>query len=238
MTVYLYESKKEYLSVSGTERPIMRPEFLKWSAGYYSPSERVSRFYWYADLMAERRIVGTFMHELTHQWLAEQNLQLPNGSQRSGAAPGYWIIEGIANFMEEGQYDIERDSYSLSNPHARSIDSVDALRKKNALIPWKLFYGLDQRTAQSLGKKSKVTVALRWHLIPSKLSEFSIFYEQSAATCHFLYRGEGGRHRKALMDFVVRYYSGDPSTSDLKAAFGLTPEELGAKVELFCKTGA
>ena len=67
-----------------------------------------------------------------------------------------------------------------------------------------------------------------WGLTPARL-----FYEQATATFHFLYHGEKGVHRQKLLDFVTSYYTGKKVKLTVDAAFGLSPKELGQKVEAF-----
>ena len=57
-----------------------------------------------------------------------------------------------------------------------------------------------------------------------------LWYMQAAATCHFLYHAENGKYRKALTDYVVNHYTSNAREMSIKKAFGMRPDQLGAKV--------
>ena len=105
LRVFLFESQEEYIKKSGAFRPMKSTEFLKWSAGHYSPDEGISRLFWHTKRDAESRIVGTAVHELAHHWLADANPAYNHvEGRRSPMTPGFWIVEGIAEFLQEGDH--------------------------------------------------------------------------------------------------------------------------------------
>jgi len=55
------------------------------------------------------------------------------------------------------------------------------------------------------------------------------FMMQGAAACHYLFNAQGGRHRKALIDYVTAHYRGE------LAAFGLSGDDLGKAVVAYAK---
>ena len=61
---------------------------------------------------------------------------------------------------------------------------------------------------------------------------------QSAATCQYLYHAENGKHRKALLQYLIDHYTRKADRMPIQAAFGMTPSELGAKVTEFSKAVA
>ena len=131
-TLLLYGDRKEYLAASGDAGG---ESLLKQSAGHYSPAERLSRLYWDEDPDIERRIVPTFVHELTHHWIQELSPAYADSELKLEAmSPGLWIVEGIAEFMAEGSYDIETGTVRLFDARARSLDRVHALSKKGELL--------------------------------------------------------------------------------------------------------
>ncbi len=235
LTVFLYESRAEYRSVSGTGRQILDPVFLEQTAGHYSPRDGISRFFWFSDPAAERRIVGTCVHELTHHWLSEHNPR--TGRRRPGAFPGYWIVEGFATFMEEGVYDIDSGKWDLFNPRARSLDVLQSADPR-MLIDWERFFLLPQALFRVLPADNRLTVQLRWSLRPTIVSTRRMFYEQAAAVCQFLYHGDGGKHRGRLIDFVCSHYNGRTKRLNPQKAFRMTSAELGKRTVEFAKAVA
>ena len=236
LLIHLFESEKEYQQKSGAFSQFEDPEFLKFTAGHYSPSDSVSRFFWFKDPAVERRVAATCVHELTHHWLREQNpIYASSQIRRSRDGPGHWIVEGFASFMEEGHYDVENGTWSLFNPRSRSLDYVRALARANKLMDWNKLYAVSAAKFRKLANKPDRAVVSRWMLGRRILSERSVFYKQAAATCTFLYHGENGKYRKQLLAFVVNNYMGKTEMLTPKAAFGLTAQQLGDKVLAFAE---
>jgi hypothetical protein len=67
------------------------------------------------------------------------------------------------------------------------------------------------------------------------LNEIRLFYEQAATTCHYLYWADKGKYREQLLDYVTSFYTSKPEKTAIQAAFGLTEEELGKKVEAWAR---
>jgi len=236
MTVFLFSSQEEYRTKSG-RISAEEPAFLEWTAGHYSPEEKVSRFFWHKDRDAERRIIGTCVHELTHQWLRER-CPAYSAAQTIPAirTPGFWIVEGFATFMEEGSYDIDSGRWSLFAARSRSLDVVAALAgKRPGLVAWPRLYSLDQEGFHTLSHKADLKLTRRWSLGYSRLSDSRAFYEQAAATCHYLFHAEKGAYRKRLLDYIVNFYTGERAKLSIPAAFGMSAEELGRRVEAFAR---
>lgn len=236
LRVLLFENREEYMRNTGTGRPQEDPASLEWTAGHYSPSEGISRFFWFSDVDAERRIAGTCVHELTHHWLEEHNPCVArNGS--GIATPGMWIVEGFATFMEEGIFDIDAGKWTLFNPRSRSLDLVRVLPSRE-LVGWANLYRLSHSDFFRLRRDNEVIVQGRWWLQPSVLSTTRIFYEQAGASCQYLYHAENGKYRAKLIEYVNAYYRGEANKLAIRDAFGMSAEELGARVVKFANAVA
>ena len=234
MLIHLFESKKEYEAKSGVYGKFEDPEFLKWTAGHYSASDSVSRFFWFKDPSVERRVAATCVHELTHHWLREQSPMYASSQiRRRPTAPGHWIIEGFAAFIEEGIYDIDHGTWSLFNPRSRSLDFARAAARSNNLIDWTRLYAITAKEFKVLDNKGKFPVVSRWMLGRRLVAERSMFYRQAAATCAFLYHADDGKYRDQLLAFVVNCYMGKAEKLTPEAAFGMTAPELGKRVLAF-----
>jgi len=240
LVIWFFEDKPEYLRVNAGGAG-GRGSFLAMTAGFYSPGDNISRFFWIPG--QARSVRDTFVHELTHHWIQRRNPRLnPKDLALPGeraVIPGYWIVEGFATFIEEGRYDIRRNKWTYFNGQANSMDIVASLSEQKKCINWDKLYGLSQvdfRNPEKLGQKGVHAVAKKtWGIRPQPINQIRLFYEQSAATCHFLYWGEDGKYRQQLLNYVTWYYSGDEKKSAVDAAFGMTREELGSKVEKFAR---
>jgi hypothetical protein len=237
LVIYFFESRDEYVTSLGGS-PMARM-----SLGVYSRSDNASRFFWPETPDATREVRRVFVHELTHHWIERRNPRwhasdFSTETNRS-QIPGYWVVEGFATFIEEGSYDIETYKWSHFAPHANSLGVVAAIsRDKGTLIDWERLFGLSQAQAQGewVTKPGVVATAKKtWGITPQPFAEARLFYEQSAAACHYLYWAENGKYRPQLIDFMTAHYTAKREGTDIKAAFGLTPKELGARIEEFAK---
>ncbi len=240
LVIWFFENKKQYLDVNAGQGG--RRNFLAMTAGFYSPGDNISRFFWPTNHPAPARSVrDTFVHELTHHWIQRRNPRLaPSLLMRSVSVPGYWIVEGFATFIEEGRYNIRTNGRSHFNAHANSIDVIASLSERGELIPWPKLYTLSQvdfRNPKKLNQtKLSATAHKRWATRPQPFRAIRQFYEQSAATCHYLYWGEKAKYRNKLLDYVTVYYTAQEGKTAIEAAFGMTEEELGRRVEKWCKS--
>jgi hypothetical protein len=237
MVVLLYENEKEYISVSGTKRRIRIEDraSLALTAGYYYPSEGISRFYWSTKPYEERRIAATAVHELTHHWLDKLCPRYSDEDikRRTAATPGYWIVEGFATLIEEGHYDVVTGKWDLFNSKSRSLDVVRALKVPKGELSWEVFYALNQMGFIGLDPKFKLKYVRRWAVGEQSISSRRYFYERAAATCQYLYHADNGKYRQALLDYVVAHYTGNTGKLLTGRAFGMSGKGLGQRVEKF-----
>ncbi len=237
LVIYFFESRDEYVQSLGGN-PMARM-----SLGVYSRSDNVSRFFWPETPDATREVRRVFVHELTHHWIERRNPRWHasdfSTAENRGIVPGYWVVEGFATFIEEGSYDIDTYKWSHFAPHANSLSVVAAIsRDKGKLIDWERLFGLSQAKAQGewVTKTGVVATAKKpWGITPQPFGEARLFYEQSAAACHYLYWAENGKYRQQLIDFMTAHYTAKREGTDIKTAFGLTPKDLGARIEEFAR---
>lgn len=235
LLLLLYPNKEEYLRHSTAPNEELEREHLETTAGHHSPAEQISRVVWDKHRDTERRTARVFVHELTHHWVTDLNPRYSNAELRLINASAPWLVEGLATFFEEGIYDPEHGTWSLFDARAPSLDTVLAVAKAGKLLPWTDVYTMDHRGFNALPRKqeSAFRVVCRWHLGALLVTPASLFYDQSAATVHFLYHGEGGAYRERLLDYVTDRYTGKKERLPIETAFGMTPAELGKRVEAY-----
>tara|TARA_B100001105_G_scaffold120996_1_gene97049 strand:- start:2463 stop:4058 length:1596 start_codon:yes stop_codon:yes gene_type:complete len=88
--VILFPSRNGYLLHVKQEKG--NDKLLRESAGFYSGSDRKSRFYWSDN---EEETYRTFYHEVAHQLFAETK-----ATRSSGSRGNNWVVEGIAVYIE------------------------------------------------------------------------------------------------------------------------------------------
>jgi hypothetical protein len=66
------------------------------------------------------------------------------------------------------------------------------------------------------------------------ISGKSAFYAQSAATCHYLYHAEDGKHREKLFELIRKHYTGKSGPDTVEQQYGMKAEELSKRVRSWC----
>jgi hypothetical protein len=231
LVLVLYGSEGEYRKVASDHR---RGHDLSWSAGFYSPSEELSRMYLPEDDEGFARVMNVFAHELTHQWIDERCplFGLSESHAASDTRPGAWVVEGFANLIEELSWDLRGRSWSR-DPESESPGIVAAATPEQ-LTPWPKLLALSSVDYHELDREPKIEVPHlsqlgKHHL----LSRLSFFYAQSTAIAQYLFFADDGAYREKLVDFVGAYYRGETVAPD--AAFGMTAEELGSRAVAFAR---
>jgi hypothetical protein len=230
LEIVLYPTRDEYLAqcpgdLGGLEA------VLSWTAGHFDAGADVSRLFLPEGDARRARLLAVAAHELTHHWLARRS---PFGSPRATReTPGYWIAEAIASWAEELALDPARGTWRADDPRAASLDTV-ASTPADELLDWGRVLALGAAEAQGLETGATSRTTLTWQLGQfADRSPLQLFYAQGAALAHFLYRGEGGRHRELLIRAVEGYQEGRPV--DVARALGRTPAELGERVQQFAR---
>jgi hypothetical protein len=214
-----------------------RSDGLEHTAGHYDPGENVTRMFFPGDGDAGS-IPGVYAHELTHHWIERRRPGRDgptDGNRDSETTPGYWVVEGYADFVKGFVFDVDRRTAKAENPRADYVEVVSGMAPE-AMIPWPRLLTLTQADFAALSVSDEIPLPRRFRLGPDDATVPKVlFYDQSAAVCAYLHLAEGGKHRKALLDFVYAYYSGKAQADTLSKSTGLSPEELGRRVAAWCK---
>jgi hypothetical protein len=222
--VVLYPTREEYLARSGSDLGGLET-VLGFTAGHFDLAGQVSRLYLPPDDADEARLRCVSAHELTHHWLA---LRSPLGPPRAtNETRGFWIVEGIATWIEELRIDARRGTFRFDPARAASLDTV-----ANAgahLLPWGELLAANFEDYRRLETRPVANLALDWQLgVEAPRSPMQLFYAQAAALAHYLHEAEGGAQRALLLDAVAAFQRGAPL--DLARALGTGPDELGRRV--------
>jgi len=150
--------------------------------GLYYPRDRVA--YFFHDPKGNSK--ATLYHEATHQLFYESSgRNRPIAERRD-----FWIIEGIACYMES--FKVEQGRLSLGDPRyirfraARYRYSVD-----HYYVPMSRFSAMGLREFQTSQNISKN-------------------YSQASGLAHFFMHYDGGRYRDALVEHLSGLYSVNP----------------------------
>jgi len=197
--VVLFKDRQEYVSKLASVGPQ-----IKVSLGYYAKDQRTSLFYAGDDSKE-----ATWFHETTHQLFQE----VGNAVHNVGEKWNFWIVEGIAVYMESL---VRHDGYY-------SLGGFDADRLQ--FDRWRTLRGepcLPLSEIVELGREDL-----------QKHPDISRIYTRAAAIAHFLMDAEGGEHRDALMRFINAVYLGRDSPQTLAASTGIAYDKLAERLPEF-----
>ncbi len=236
LDVRIHRNRKEYLiekTVGGTAP--------KWSAGYYAPYENISRFH-VPDGGPNREPLGrglfkVLAHELTHHYVDSRWIPSFGVPARRGAeAPGFWIVEGLARFIEDQMVDADTRGLTFNDQTVGSIDSTAQMTKDRNAFPLKTLVDMTQGTFARLSDLPKCEVTLRRSLQTFKMSPRSIFYEQSGALAFWLLRMRGDKSRVLTIRYIRDFYTGRSTKAGWKRLGFTSAGEMGTAFAKFLQT--
>ena len=149
------------------------------TTGIYVGDARTA--YFFAD---ENQDNATLYHEATHQLFSESRRVVPN----IAAAANFWIVEGIACYMETLA---ERDGrYTLGGDDSIRFEAARyRLLEGNFYVPLAEFVRMGMNQLQQDPR-------------------IATLYSQAAGLSHFLMHDRQGRYRDALIEYLIAIYTG------------------------------
>jgi len=196
--IHYYRSREEYLNRLKKQFPT-----IEQTNGVYMTNDRVVHFYHEPNATNE----GTLFHEATHQLFFESQGQ----SRPIGEQAHFWIIEGIACYMES--FICQNGVVTVGDPKYIRFCRARAnlLSEKNHYLPLRLFAGWGMKEFQHSPDLTKN-------------------YAQASGLARFLMHYENGRYRESLVAQLTSLYSGDvrvrENTKGLDLLTGVDYEEL------------
>jgi len=182
------------------------------TTGYYATDRHTA--YFFADDTTEQQDDSNLYHEATHQLFSEVRTTSP----KTGRAANFWIVEGIACYIESltvgnGQGD---DSFCV-------LGGADAIRLQNASVRL-----LDDDFYVPLSELTRLGMdALQYDERIKKL------YSQASGLTYFLIHDGGGRYRDALVAYLVAVYTARDTPGTLAELTGRNYSELDREYRVF-----
>jgi hypothetical protein len=206
LEVRLHRNREDYLAEAGKV-------YMEWTLGYFSPVENVSRFYVPekddSPLPLGRGLFKTMAHELTHHYVEMRWAPKHGGSSPNAAAvPGYWVVEGLARFVEDQVVDSETRGLTFADATVPSVDAAAQLARAGKLLPTDWFCDADHRAFFELSPEPAIDVRLARSLLSFRLSEAAAFYEQAGSLVFFLWNQRGAEGRDAFVEYLQAHYNG------------------------------
>jgi hypothetical protein len=197
--VVYYRDRKEYNRALKELVPN-----IEITIGFYS--ERMQRACFFAGKDSDDR---NLYHEATHQLFHQSRYVAPNVGMRAN----FWIIEGVAMFMETLRR--EGDCLALGGADdERMLAAQYRLLKDKFYVPLSDVVRFNMESLQQNKQIAKL-------------------YSQFAGLTNFLVFYDGGRYRDALVTYLAAVYAGRDNTETLSLLTGKSYEELDRQYREF-----
>ncbi len=238
LVLHLFSSQGEYLNQSQAEsggEPGRGFGGLEHTGGHYDPGANVTRIYFPGEDVRDS-VLHTYAHELTHNWIARRRPRRADESSEDRAhGPGYWVVEGFADFVKDFAFDVEAGTGEPSNPAAEYADIVQGTPDAER-VPWDKIFSMPQSAAYALLAEGEVKVRLRGRMgTEGTFKKGHLYYAQAASATAYLFLADGGKNRAALFTYLYDYYAGNADPDSILKAVGLSAEDLGAKIVKWCR---
>ena len=238
LDVRLHKTREDYLAEATRQN-----EFLEWSAGNYSPMEGISRFYVpragdsgqpteVPDQPLGRDLFKVIAHDLTHHYIAERWTK----TRRDSRQPGFWVVEGMARFVEDQFIELGRRGGGLDDTTVPSLDAVAQLAKRDSLLPMEQLVDGSQEDFLRLDKNPALQVRLQNTVVEYRLSMAHLYYEQAGSLVFFLLNHCGPDGRTKLLDYLSAHYRGRSRRKGWEALGFSSAADLDKKFRAFLGT--
>jgi hypothetical protein len=178
------------------------------SLGFYRSVDRTA--YFCAGGADTERVMH---HEATHQLFQQSRPAAGDVGERAN----FWIVEGIAMFMESLHR--ENGDWVLGGPNdPRIVAARYHLLQEDFYMPFAQITALGVRDLQTHPKIAKL-------------------YSQIAAMTHLLIFADGGRHRDALVAYLSAVYNGNQDPGLLSRLLGVDYADLDRQYREFLEAG-
>ncbi|MFP6765024.1 MAG: DUF1570 domain-containing protein, partial [Planctomycetaceae bacterium] len=175
--VHFFRTHGEYMQRLKKENPQ-----IAITNGIYMPDHKVSYFYDNRETNTE----STLYHEATHQILYQLHPQKRPIAEREH----FWIIEGIACYMES--YRNQNGRISIGNPESIRFQAAR----------YRLLHESYQIPLARLAEMGKLAF--------QNDSRIAMNYSQSSGLTHFFMHYQEDRYRDALIEHIRRLYQAGP----------------------------
>lgn len=198
--VFLYRDREDFVRSQQSETKLDASQF----AGFYRHRGNEGACYFYAveanaPEWQRHGVVRTMYHEATHQLFCETRQTI----SRYGSKQNFWLVEGVATFMESMHPEGE-DYFAVGG----SGDSrLRGARQLGVAMPIDDFCRLDYNGF-------------------IQYPQLNAVYSQAAALFHFLFFHEQGTWQDAMIVYLRQVYSEKDDPATLRKLTGMSYTEL------------
>jgi len=179
--VYYFKNRNEFIAALK-----QRQRNIEVAIGIYRPDDRVA--YFFHDPEPDTPTNETMFHEVTHQIMSEStSAKIDNLGQYAN----FWLVEGIACYMESVRIDKQGKLHVGDPNHIRVRSAQHYLVQEGFFIPIQQFTSLGINEFQA----------------PADTRTLQRYYAQATALTHFFLHADDGKFRDAFISHVANVYS-------------------------------
>jgi hypothetical protein len=187
---------------------------LELSGGFYHPASRTAYFFPVDDTMDESDadyVFKTPYHEGTHQLFQETRQ-----SKQPGQTANFWLVEGIAMFMET--FRVEENRYVIGDGNDIRLEAARRHKHEHQFyVPFEALVRLNQKNFNAHPQIQRL-------------------YSQSAGATHFLMLADDGRYRNAVVQLLRQIYTGTDRSDSLSRLTERSYQQLDEEYDRSLKT--
>lgn len=205
--MHYYSTREEYLQRLQKEVPQ-----IAITHGIYLFGDRISHFYHRPDAAGD---LGTLYHEATHQLFYETGFR--RGNRQVGEKNHFWLIEGIACYMES--FEKQGKKFRAGNPNYIRFNAARyRLLEDQYYVPLEKFAAMGRDAFQTSPR-----------IAPN--------YSQASGLSHFFMHAHRGEYRDALIKQMSQLYSDNSrirnNAQSLAELTGLSYGELDREYQAY-----
>ena len=206
-----------------------KKERLEAPLGFFDSDERVTRMHLPDAGRTERMRRRLARLLVTHWFVARCPRFIETDYASNSDSPSAWVTNAFDDAIAEGKVDA---SGAWTFPPPKSAEHVKLLIEGGLTMPWDKVFAASSREVSAFDtewRKGRAGISA---------TELTAWWEQATATVHYLLEADNGAYHRRLADHVVAGWVGPPSRMSVDAAYGLTAEALGARVEEWARRRA
>lgn len=205
--MHYYRTREEYVQRLQKEIPQ-----ISITHGIYLFGDRISHFYHRPDAEGD---LGTLYHEATHQLFYETGFR--RGNRQVGEKNHFWVIEGIACYMES--FEKHGEKFRAGNPNYIRFNAARyRLLENQYYVPLEKFAAMGRTAFQT-----------SQNIAPN--------YSQASGLSHFFMHAHQGEYRDAFIQQMSQLYSDNSrirnNAETLAELTGLSYEQLDHEYQAY-----
>jgi len=209
LEIRIHKSRQDYLDEVPMEgdKPGKRAE--AWTAGFFNPRDGISHFYVQRGATGKpdlEELTRVLSHEFTHHYIEIRWMQ---GQSGGGDIAGYWVVEGMAEFVQNQSHHPER-GVRFDDDFVPGVVDTALARRAGATSDFLKMDTFIDMTHGSFQALSDGPVKLNNNGKSMMFSERGLWYDQAGALSYFLLQKKGPEVRKKFVQYVYDHYARRP----------------------------